>query len=464
MSPLMGSSGAGKTTMLDVVAQRKTIGVIGGDICINAEPLGPLFKRIAGYCEQMDVHPKEATVRELLLFTARLRQPVSVPPLEKEAEVDRVLHLLDLGPVEHAVIGNTDAGVGLSMEERKRLTIAVELVARPRILFLDEPTSGLDSLASLNIVRILRRLAAEGYALLVTIHQPSAVVFAHFDRLLLLGRGGRTIYFGPLGPDCASLLGYFARNGAAPCPPAANPAEYMLDVIGAGTAATAAVDWFATWDASPERAVVDSELAEIEAQARSHAAAHVAEAKAEADFLRTGFPGVNAQTGLVLRRMLRFYWRDPSYNVGRAVFQILVAVLIGLTFFQVDATMAGSQNRIFAIFMTSVIGVVSVNLVVPVFINHREVAIRDQSSGAYGPLSFGLAITTAELPFALVASSIFFLLYYWTYCPVSSGDNYFTNYDWSFDNRWRNALIFLGLWIFNRFVTAVLVRRFKVRR
>jgi ATP-binding cassette subfamily G (WHITE) protein 2 (PDR) len=122
-------------------------------------------------------------------------------------------------------------GEGLNVEQRKRLTIGVELAAKPELLlFLDEPSSGLDSQTSWAILDLLEKLAKSGQAILCTIHQPSAMLFQRFDRLLFLAKGGRTIYFGGVGQGSHILTSYFERNGAHKCPPDANPAEYMLDV------------------------------------------------------------------------------------------------------------------------------------------------------------------------------------------------------------------------------------------
>lgn len=163
LGALMGSSGAGKTTLLDVLAQRKTEGEISGKIHVDGRTLPLAFQRSAGYCEQLDVHEPLATVREALEFSAVLRQSREIPKAEKLAYVDTVIDLLEMRDIEHALVGTT--GNGLSVEQRKRLTIGVELVAKPSILlFLDEPTSGLDSQSAFSIVKFLRKLADAGQA------------------------------------------------------------------------------------------------------------------------------------------------------------------------------------------------------------------------------------------------------------------------------------------------------------
>lgn len=185
----MGASGAGKTTLLDVLALRKDEGTVDGSIQVDGRPLGASFQRTTGYVGQMDVHDPTTTVREALIFSALLRQPAETPYEEKIAFVDTVLDLLELNDLANAFIGEGLAGLGV--EQRKRVTIGVELVAKPILLFLDEPTSGLDGQSSFNILRFLRKLADAGQSMLVTIHQPSALLFSQFDRLLLLARGGR---------------------------------------------------------------------------------------------------------------------------------------------------------------------------------------------------------------------------------------------------------------------------------
>lgn len=187
-------------------------------------PLPKSFQRATGFAEQMDIHEPTATVRESLRFSALLRQPQEVPLQEKYDYCEKVIDLLEMRSIAGATVGS--AGSGLNQEQRKRLTIAVELASKPELLlFLDEPTSGLDSLAAFNIVRFLRKLADAGQAILCTIHQPSAVLFEQFDELLLLQSGGQVVYNGPLGPDSHTLIQYFERNGGKACSPHANPAE-----------------------------------------------------------------------------------------------------------------------------------------------------------------------------------------------------------------------------------------------
>jgi ATP-binding cassette subfamily G (WHITE) protein 2 (PDR) len=183
----------------------------------------------ASTSDRPDLHLHTSTVREALEFSAILRQPPEYSHAEKVAYVDQVISLLDMEEYADAVVGVP--GTGLNVEQRKRLTIGVELAARPKLLlFLDEPTSGLDSQTSWSLCNLMEKLTRNGQAILCTIHQPSAMLFQRFDRLLLLAKGGKTVYFGEIGRNSQTLLGYFARNGGPRLPEGANPAEHMLNV------------------------------------------------------------------------------------------------------------------------------------------------------------------------------------------------------------------------------------------
>lgn len=165
--------------------------------------------------------------------------------------------MLDLGAYAEAIVGVP--GEGLNVDQRKMLSIGVELAAKPDLLiFLDEPTSGLDSQSAWAIVSLLRLLTDQGTAILCTIHQPSSVLFQEFDRLLFLARGGKTVYFGDVGPKSEVLIEYFAAKGAPSCPTDGNPAEWTLDILN-----NPSIDWPQEWRKSTACKNVQDELARI---------------------------------------------------------------------------------------------------------------------------------------------------------------------------------------------------------
>lgn len=341
LGALMGSSGAGKTTLLDVLAQRKTDGTIKGSILVDGRELPISFQRSAGYCEQLDIHEPMATVREALEFSALLRQGRDVPKAEKLKYVDTIIDLLEMHDIANTLIGTTTAG--LSVEQRKRLTIGVELVSKPSILiFLDEPTSGLDGQAAFNTVRFLRKLADVGQAVLVTIHQPSASLFAQFDTLLLLAKGGKTVYFGDIGEDARTIKEYFGRHDAA-CPSNSNPAEHMIDVV-SGTLSKGK-DWNEVWLSSPEYSAMTTELDRMIDDAASKPPGTLDDGH---EFATT----IVEQCKIVTQRMNVALYRNIDYANNKFALHIGSALFNAFTFYQIGNNVASLQLRLFALFVS----------------------------------------------------------------------------------------------------------------
>ncbi|MED6174623.1 transcription factor, partial [Stylosanthes scabra] len=181
LTALMGVTGAGKTTLLDVLAGRKTGGYIDGSIKISGYPKKQeTFARISGYCEQNDIHSPHITVYESLLYSAWLRLSTKVNSHDKKMFIEEVMELVELNLLRNSLVGLPGVS-GLSTEQRKRLTIAVELVANPSIIFMDEPTSGLDARAAAIVMRTIRSIVDTGRTIVCTIHQPNIDIFEAFD-------------------------------------------------------------------------------------------------------------------------------------------------------------------------------------------------------------------------------------------------------------------------------------------
>ncbi|KAJ0007315.1 hypothetical protein Pint_29985 [Pistacia integerrima] len=225
LTALMGVSGAGKTTLMDVLAGRKTGGYIEGTITISGYPKKQeTFARISGYCEQ------NVTVYESLVYAAWLRLPPEVDSETRKMFIEEVMELVELNTLRQGLVGLPGID-GLSTEHRKRLTIAVELVANPSIIFMDEPTSGLDARAAAIVMRTVRNTVDTGRTVVCTIHQPSIDIFEAFDELFLLKRGGQAIYAGSLGRHSGLLIKYFEGiQGVPKIKDGYNPATWMLEV------------------------------------------------------------------------------------------------------------------------------------------------------------------------------------------------------------------------------------------
>ena len=227
-----------------------------------------------------DIHMGLHTVREALDFSAHIRLPASIGKAQRDAWVTEVIALVGLGSISDRVIGDA-ATPGLAPGQMKLVTIAVELVANPSVLFLDEPTSGLDAPSAFRIMTAVKRISQTGRSVLCTIHQPSSELFFMFDRLLLLRSGGEEVFFSDIGPQGRALVDYFEHRsaGVVKHPPrlplGQNPANWMLDVIGSGVhsdegGAIAALDyeaadWHQLWKTSELQKQVYAELGRVSA-------------------------------------------------------------------------------------------------------------------------------------------------------------------------------------------------------
>lgn len=430
LTALMGTSGAGKTTLLDTLAQRTTMGVVTGDMFVNGKPFDSSFQRKTGYVQQQDLHLETATVRESLRFSAMLRQPSTVSKQEKYDYVEEVIKMLNMEDFAEAVVGVP--GEGLNVEQRKLLTIGVELAAKPKLLlFLDEPTSGLDSQSSWAICAFLRKLADSGQAVLCTIHQPSAskclqicqetdrvlisssVLFQQFDRLLFLRRGGQTVYFGDIGENSRSLLDYFESNGARKCDDVENPAEYMLEV-----AADKDHDWYETWKGSQEARDIQTEMDRIH-QDKQNMADTDDDPTAHNEFAMP----FTAQLKEVTVRVFQQYWRLPSYILAKFGLGLASGLFIGFSFYNANSTEQGMQNVIFSIFMVSTIFSTLIQQIMPLFVTQRELyEVRERPSKAYSWKAFLFANIIVEIPYQIFTAILVFACFYYPVVGIQSAE------------------------------------------
>lgn len=410
MTALMGVSGAGKTTLLDVLATRTTMGVIGGEMLVDGRQRDESFQRKTGYVQQQDLHLETSTVREALEFSALLRQPAHVSKSNKLAYVDEVIKLLEMEEYADAVVGVP--GEGLNVEQRKRLTIGVELAAKPQLLlFLDEPTSGLDSQTSWSILDLLEKLMKNGQAILCTIHQPSAMLFQRFDRLLFLAKGGQTVYFGPVGENAIILSSYFERNGASPCPQHANPAEWMLEVIGAAPGSHTDIDWHQTWRNSSEIQEVHAELERLKNEGINGSQDSVS--KHTEDYQEFAAP-FSTQMWIVLKRISAQYWRTPSYIYSKLLLTASVGLFIGFSFFRTPNSQQGIQNQLFGIFMLLTLFSQLVQQLMPNFVVQRALyEARERPSKTYSWKAFMLSNMIVDLPWSTLAGVLMFFSWYY---------------------------------------------------
>lgn len=436
MVALMGASGAGKTTLLNTLSQRQRFGTVSGTMLSDGRPLSKEFARITGYVEQMDLHDGTATIREAIEFSAILRQDRNTPKAEKLAYVEEIIDLLELREIQDALV------MSLGVEQKKRITIAVELAAKPSLLFLDEPTSGLDSQSAYSIIRFLRKLARSGHGIICTIHQPSSILVQQFDMILALNPGGNTFYFGPVGENGGAVNRYFADRGVS-CPPNKNIAEFILE-----TAAKVAkgkdgkrINWNEEWRDSQENADLSKEIAQIVDQ-RSKLPSKTESSQSEYEYASP----VWLQTQQITKRMFLQQWRDPSYLYGKIFVAVIVGIFNGFTFWELGNTVADMLDRMFTAFLIILIPPTVVNTVVPKFYTNMALwEYRENPSRIYNWFAFATASVVTEIPAAIVTATIYWALWYWpTGLPSDSASSGYV--------YWMVLLFFLfqaswGQWI-----------------
>uniref|UniRef100_A0A8D2CX64 Broad substrate specificity ATP-binding cassette transporter ABCG2 n=1 Tax=Sciurus vulgaris TaxID=55149 RepID=A0A8D2CX64_SCIVU len=230
LNAILGPTGGGKSSLLDVLAARKDPHGLSGDVLVNGAPRPANFKCNSGYVVQDDVVMGTLTVRENLQFSAALRLPTTTTNHEKNERINKVIEELGLSKVADSKVG-TQFIRGVSGGERKRTSIAMELITDPSILFLDEPTTGLDSSTANAVLLLLKRMSKQGRTIIFSIHQPRYSIFKLFDSLTLLA-SGKLMFHGP----AQEALGYFESAGYH-CEPYNNPADFFLDVINGDSSA-----------------------------------------------------------------------------------------------------------------------------------------------------------------------------------------------------------------------------------
>eukprot|EP00741_Cyanophora_paradoxa_P000196 tig00000402_g190.t1 len=402
MLALMGPSGGGKTTLLDVLAGRKTGGKISGGVLLNGRERDASFRRLTGYVEQFDLLLETQTVREAVQFCALTRLPASLPRRYKLAAAEGALKELQLAGQASLPLS------AASFELRKRATIAMELVCGPAVLFLDEPTTGLDAPAAANIVRCLRRLCrTRRVAVVCTVHQPSAELFCSFDSLLLLQRGGRVAYFGGVGPAARRPLAHFEALCGEECAPGRNPADFLLEVV-QGKRGAGAGDCAAAFAASPLAAAAAAELdaAAVEAAARAPGGDRQAP---------LGPHAVPATTQLreCAARAYRSLRRRPAVLRALLLRSLLVAAVMGTLFFSAREEGPNAPRTRTALLFTALTYLALGALgSIPGRVEERAVFYREAAQGSVRPAPQALAWLAAEAPLSAACTLLFSLVLY----------------------------------------------------
>lgn len=425
LAAIMGPSGSGKSTLLDSLAGRLAKNAnMAGDVLLNGRK-EKLSYGTAAYVAQDDVLLGTLTVYETLMFSARLRFPDAMTWDETEAIVKSTICDVGLQDSIDTPIGNWHQR-GLSGGEKRRVTIAVELLTRPRLLFLDEPTSGLDSASAFHVVSTLRNLARDGRTVLCSIHQPSSEVFELFDDLCLLS-GGKQVFFGPL----AGAQEFFA-NAGFPCPPMRNPSDHYLrhinsdfDRVNNSLTNSSAGGNSGKFKRDEENQYINcsNPMNRISTAEQVRVLTHLFSTSEEKKAVMDNVVTLTSLGGKVLptrgseasffrqswvlsKRSLLNMSRDAGYYWLRLAMYIIQSLCVGSIFYNVGTGYNSIAAR--ASCMSYMVGFMTFMSIggFPSFVEDMKVFQRERLNGHYGVAPFVIGNTVSSFPFLLLISLV----------------------------------------------------------
>ncbi|KAM9580872.1 broad substrate specificity ATP-binding cassette transporter ABCG2 isoform 2-T3 [Guaruba guarouba] len=420
LNAILGPTGSGKTSLLDILAARKDPQGLSGDILINGTPQPANFKCTSGYVVQDDVVMGTLTVRENLKFSAALRLPKSVKEHEKNERVNQIIKELGLSKVADSKVG-TQFTRGVSGGERKRTNIGMELIIDPDILFLDEPTTGLDASTANAVLLLLERMAKQGKTIIFSIHQPRYSIFRLFDSLTLLA-AGRVLYHGP----AQHAMEYFQSIGYE-CEPYNNPADFFLDIINGDSTAVAMSKTNETdTESTEEHTEYDKNLAEKLAEEYFNSA-YYQETKAvlETIYLRSKektkavFQQITYansflhQLKWVSKRTFKNLVGNPQASIAQLCVTAFLGLVIGAIFFGLKEDSTGLQNRVGAMFFLTTNQCFSSISAIELFVVEKKIFIHEYISGYYRISAYFISKLMADLiPMRTIPSIIFSCIIY----------------------------------------------------
>ncbi|KAJ9584329.1 hypothetical protein L9F63_021329 [Diploptera punctata] len=401
---IMGPSGAGKSTLLDILSGYRITGVDGSVLVNGQERNLEAFRRMSCYITQDDrLHPL-LTVQENMSVAADLKLGVHVHEQEKNDIIDEILTTLGLAEHKKTLTGRLSGG------QRKRLSIALELINNPLVLFLDEPTTGLDSLSCSQCVSLLQILAHQGRTIVCTIHQPSASLFQMFDHVYVLGQG-RCLYQGAT----HNIIPYLERM-ELPCPQYHNPADYVIE-LACGEHGQEKIDkmvvctqngnsltWFkSSFNASdPKRAVEPMVRMEDESRSKSKEVKHGLQETSQWN-----------QIKVLLRRGYIKAKRDQTMTHLRLLVNFFVAVMLGLLFYgggNEGSRTLDNYNLLFACLIHNMMTPMMITILT--FPTEMMILQKEHFNRWYSLKSYFISITIVDIPVTVVSCFLFSILVY----------------------------------------------------
>ncbi|BGP27054.1 ATP-binding cassette transporter snq2 [Rhodotorula toruloides] len=413
VSVIMGPSGAGKSSLLQILAGRLSSGPMSafrseGAITLNKQEFDSSLASLVAFVEQEDAHHLPAlTVRETLRYAARLRlKDRSVAACDARAE--EVLRLLGLATCADTLVGGPLVK-GISGGEKRRLSLAVQLLSDPAVLYADEPTSGLDAFTAQNVMQMLRDLASDGRTIIVSVHQPRSDIWALFDNVVLLAKGGRTAFSGP----ASEILPFFEAAGET-CPQNFNPADFVIDVVSLDHRSEEAeartkqriARIVETW-AQRQRADLEKRNSGSTLASPSNVGDRrpLGSAKLKKTPFARAFP-------VVLARSFKNLRRQPDVFVARLSNPPFMALLFWIYFARLGYGPSSSQDRVGLLQETTALPFVGMLACIAIFPSEMNLYHHEfMSSARYGVTTFLSVYTIQETITSAISSFLFSVIF-----------------------------------------------------
>uniref|UniRef100_A0A7S2S464 ABC transporter domain-containing protein n=1 Tax=Mucochytrium quahogii TaxID=96639 RepID=A0A7S2S464_9STRA len=417
---LMGPSGSGKTTLLNVVGAR-ACGHVTGQVLVNGIPVTrSIMKREAKLVGQADILEPVLTVKETLMYTASLA--LDLPKSKREARVAQVIEMLSLESCENVFVGD-ETRKGISGGQKKRTSIALELLSDPSCLFLDEPTSGLDSKVAEDVVDIIQTLSRRGYTVVCTIHQPSFQVFSKFDWLVMLDKG-RVAFNGQV----SHVSPYLATIGY-PVPEFVNPADQMMVALSEEVSFENCNSYAQVFRQTKYAAISDDDIVhqrerqedfvELNEQGGDGAAWSIQTSK------RYPTPFSN-QFGVIFRRAMYVTIKDKAQLRTRLAQIVFVGILVGTIFLRIPRTQSRANDKLSVCFLILLfLGMSTIMSTALTMSSEKQVLRMEHSNGYYSSVAYFSARIAVLLLFQCTYATLFGGAIYYMLGFYSPPQNFF---------------------------------------
>ncbi|CAJ1389303.1 unnamed protein product [Effrenium voratum] len=416
LTALMGPSGSGKTTLMDILAGRKSgAGKIQGEVLYGGCSAPPaVLKHLTGYVEQFDTLIGELTVDQMLMYTAEMKLPRSVPYAEKRKRVDNVIQQLRLNKCQNTVIGSV-LSRGISGGQAKRVNVALALISQPLVVYLDEPTSGLDSKMANEVCAILKELVKDGYTIIATVHSPTSFAFSLFDDLMMLQAGGAMVYAGPV----ADVKNYFVTCGFPfPEEQGYSLPDWLVDTTSGATGATtdateiedgapATADFAAHWAKSKHSEAYSKEFEETLAKLKAD--------PAPLKELPTSGPGQLKALRTLLSYRTSTHYRDGEFLGPRFGDKIFMSLLSLSLYWGIGSKKDAQsiQSTAAVLFFFCALCGYGAAAYVPSLTLERALFYRERADGLYTAVTYYVAKFIEEAVLCIFTSLVFSLAVFW---------------------------------------------------